>query len=95
MKYADPIVKAALQVHTRVAQVFLPTAIKFHYIFNLRDLSNIFQGMLFSLPENFKTPVKMARLYMHEAKRVYGDKLIEPKAGLQIAELVSNNRIFR
>ena len=26
----------------------------------------------------------MARLYMHEAKRVYGDKLIEPKAGFQI-----------
>lgn len=42
-RYADNLVNAALALHNKLASTFLPTAIKFHYIFNLRDLSNIFQ----------------------------------------------------
>lgn len=42
-RYTSQLVDGALAVHQRVASAFLPTAIKFHYIFNLRDLSNIFQ----------------------------------------------------
>lgn len=42
-KYASSLIRGALELHRRIATSFLPTAIKFHYIFNLRDLSNIFQ----------------------------------------------------
>ncbi len=42
-KSTERIVNAALDLHAKITAGFLPTAIKFHYIFNLRDLSNIFQ----------------------------------------------------
>ncbi|NWW98330.1 DYH17 protein, partial [Caloenas nicobarica] len=78
-KLQPQLVAAALALHQKVASIFLPTAIKFHYIFNLRDLSNIFQGLLFSTPECLKTPVDLVRLWLHEAERVYGDKLVDEK----------------
>ncbi|XP_012283270.1 dynein beta chain, ciliary [Orussus abietinus] len=73
------IVQAALQLHSRCAAVFLPTAMKFHYIFNLRDLSNCFQGLLFSSNECLQTQIDFVRLWMHEMHRVYGDKLTDDR----------------
>uniref|UniRef100_A0A8C4U9P4 Dynein axonemal heavy chain 17 n=1 Tax=Falco tinnunculus TaxID=100819 RepID=A0A8C4U9P4_FALTI len=64
-------------LHQKVTSTFLPTAFKFHYLFNLRDLSNIFQGLLFSTPECLKSPVDLVRLWLHEAGRVYGDRLVD------------------
>ncbi|KAI8438868.1 hypothetical protein MSG28_011209 [Choristoneura fumiferana] len=70
---------ASIALHNKVSQVFLPTAIKFHYVFNLRDLSNIFQGLLFSSNECLEAPSDLIRLWLHETQRVYGDKLTEDK----------------
>ncbi|XP_061912443.1 dynein heavy chain 9, axonemal isoform X3 [Entelurus aequoreus] len=78
-KNSSAVVQLALALHSCVASTFLPTAVKFHYVFNLRDLSNIFQGILFSTWECLKTPVDLLKIYMHESNRVYRDKLVEEK----------------
>lgn len=75
-RIGDKIVQASLSLHTKVSSNFLPTAVKFHYLFNLRDMSNIFQGMLFSAGDSIKTPLDMIKLWLHEVSRVYCDKLI-------------------
>ncbi|KAL7641741.1 UNVERIFIED_CONTAM: hypothetical protein RMT77_007615 [Armadillidium vulgare] len=66
-------------LHQKVSVSFLPTATKFHYIFNLRDMTNIFQGLLFSSGETLKQPLDLARAWLHETQRVYGDRLLEEK----------------
>jgi len=43
IKNIPAIVQAAIWLYQAVIQNFPPTAIKFHYFFNIRDLSSIFQ----------------------------------------------------
>lgn len=71
------LITMAIALHNRVAQLFVPTAVKFHYLFNLRDLVNIFQGLLFATRETCPGVNDLVRLYIHEANRTYGDKLID------------------
>ncbi|XP_073997627.1 dynein beta chain, ciliary-like isoform X3 [Rhodnius prolixus] len=76
IQFADKLLATALSVHIRMQAEFLPTAIKFHYIFNLRDMSNLFQAVLMASSDCISSPAVFLRVYMHEASRVYGDKLI-------------------
>lgn len=78
-KIGERLVEAAVAFNTKITSSFLPTAVKFHYIFNLRDLSNIFQGILFSTKECIKSPVDLVRIWNHECDRVYRDKFIDIK----------------
>ncbi|XP_062965627.1 dynein axonemal heavy chain 9 [Cynocephalus volans] len=78
-KAIPQLISLALSFHQKITTTFLPTAVKFHYIFNLRDLANIFQGILFSSVECIKSTQDLVKLYLHESNRVYRDKMVEEK----------------
>lgn len=43
-KLGPKLVDASIELHRHVMNNFLPSAVKFHYQFNLRELSNITQA---------------------------------------------------
>lgn len=56
-----------------------PTPNKSHYTFNLRDISRIFQGLCNANSKLCQAPVHILRMWIHENKRVFGDRLIDNK----------------
>ena len=70
------MIKSALTLHGEVERSFRKTALNFHYEFNVRHLTNIFQGLLVAKPEAIKEPDNLIKLWIHESERVYGDRLV-------------------
>ncbi|XP_075946793.1 dynein axonemal heavy chain 6 [Anarhichas minor] len=73
---AGQIVDAAVEIYTRLRVDLLPTPAKSHYVFNLRDLSKCVQGMLQCEPSKVRHKSQIFRLFCHECRRVFHDRLI-------------------
>ena len=73
------ITTATLDLYNRIVRDLPPTPSKFHYIFNLRDLSRIYHGLSLSVSEQFEQPSNFVRLWRNECLRVFHDKLTNSK----------------
>lgn len=70
------ITKGTLKLYQQIVENLPRTPMKFHYIFNLRDLSRVYEGLCRSTVEKFGSKEKFLRLWRNELERVFVDRLI-------------------
>ncbi|KAI4461456.1 dynein heavy chain [Holotrichia oblita] len=73
------LTEMTIDLYENVTIKMLPTPTKIHYLFNLRDISKIFQGMLRSHKDYVNTRPAILRLWIHESFRVFYDRLVDNK----------------
>ena len=87
---AKKLTDATIALHKEVLIKFLPSAVKFHYNFTMRDLAAVFKGLLNSRPREYKLAPQMTRLWYHEVMRVFADRLMTDQEVQRCREIVIN-----
>ena len=70
------IVNSTLSLYEMAKLRFLPTPAKSHYLFNIRDVSKVIQGISMIKPASLASPDNLAKLWVHEFQRVFEDRLV-------------------
>ena len=92
MKVVDGLTSGTVKLWNKVKNTLLPTPAKFHYVFNMRELSRIFKGLtgvrkdivLSGSTLGFKPEIFIIALWRHECERVFVDKLTNNKEKDQV-----------
>ena len=71
--------------YKQIIKIFLSVPKKSHYIFNLRDLSKVFQGLSLATQKTLPELTSFIRLWVHEMRRVFSDWLLEEKVHVDLA----------
>ena len=73
-------VEGSIELFHQLSDSLKPTPAKPHYLFNLRDISKVFQGINMIEPKEFsKGANKITRMWLHETCRVMMDKITHTK----------------
>lgn len=72
----EPLAVATINLFTIITENFLPTPEKSHYVFNMRDISKVFQGIFRADKSFYESKEQIAKLWAHEVLRIFHDRLI-------------------
>ncbi|KAH9514997.1 Dynein heavy chain 10, axonemal [Bulinus truncatus] len=86
VRYVVKITEMTMELYSHLIKELPPTPSKFHYIFNLRDLSRIYNGLCLSTPDRFSNINQFLRLWRNECMRVICDRLITVEDKHQVQE---------
>ena len=87
---ASVVTDATIELYGEVLNKFLPTPAKIHYLFNLRDISRVFQNLLRANKKYQDSKPAFVRLWIHECFRVFCDRLIDDKDREAFVTLLSD-----
>ena len=75
-RITDNIIVATQSVYNTISECLLPTPVRPHYTFNLRDMAKVIQGCLMTTPKMCESKTMFATLWLHECFRVFRDRMI-------------------
>lgn len=86
----EAITSSTYDIFQSAQKQFLPTPKKCHYIFNLRDMSRVFQGLLEANITYFNDSTALTKLWVHESFRVFSDRLVDEADHKTFFNLINN-----
>ena len=69
----DPII----ETYNACCERLPATPSKFHYVFNIRDVSRVVEGLCLATPDKIETVDQAVRLLRHEIVRIFSDRLVD------------------
>ncbi|XP_074525804.1 dynein axonemal heavy chain 10 [Halichoeres trimaculatus] len=76
-KVCDTVTSCTLELYNNIIKDLPPTPSKFHYIFNLRDLSRVYNGLTLTKHDRFLSVTQFVRVWRNECLRIFHDRLID------------------
>ncbi|KAJ3172703.1 Dynein heavy chain 2, axonemal, partial [Geranomyces variabilis] len=87
------ITQATIEIYHTIVGHLLPTPAKIHYLFNLRDISRVFQGLLRANREFYDSRESFEKLWVHEVFRVFHDRLVDKDDRGYFSKLVDDKLV--
>jgi dynein heavy chain len=85
--------ECTLKLYKQIVELLPRTPVKFHYIFNLRDLSRVYEGLSRATVDKFESKQSIVRLWRNECMRVFCDRLLSEEDREIVSERLINTLI--